>query len=508
LQALGRDFQARIAGITRLDPTAVAVEFQSREWSWGSIAHVAEAIEQRFEEAGLPPCVPVGWVARNNPSMIAAAIAILESERFIAPLNPHQPAVKLADDIIDLKMPAVLASPGDWAAAVVEAAKRVGAIGIVVDLENGSAEFHPDLREIGPGPHRAPMPGFALERLTSGTTGPPKRIPVKTQDLAEGLMAGAPSKAAVENLQAGKLERFEDSAILFNSFAHSGGLYALVLAIYFGRPIALFERFSVEGWVGAIKRHRPLSAMLVPTMINMILDSDTDPADLASLKAVRSATAPLDPESQQRFEERFNVPVLIDYGASEFIGGVAGWTLREYREFSEAKRGSVGRAKKGVEIRVVGENGVPLDCAEIGTLEVRAERFGGNWVSTTDLASIDEDSFLYIRGRADEAINRGGFKVLPEKVAEVLRSHDSVSDAAILAISDTRLGQAPLAIIELRGDNYSGLAEELDALVREHLPAYCAPVGYEFAPQLPRTVSLKLQRPAIRQMFEEKYKFS
>jgi acyl-coenzyme A synthetase/AMP-(fatty) acid ligase len=231
----------------------------------------------------------------------------------------------------------------------------------------------------------------------------------------------------------------------------------------------------------------------------MLLDSNTNPADIQSLLAIRSGTAPLEPALQEEFEARFAIPILIDYSAAEFIGGLAGWSISEYRQFGAAKRGSVGRAKPGVLIRTVdAESNEPVPAGETGIVEVKSDRYGPDWIRTSDLALIDADGFIFLRGRADDAINRGGFKILPEDVAAVLRKHPAIHDAAVVAMRDERLGQVPLAAIELADGSGAPQTEQLDALVRDHLPAYMVPVEYRVVSQLPRTASLKISRPELK----------
>src|SRR5262249_5628304 len=150
--------------------------------------------------------------------------------------------------------------------------------------------------------------------------------------------------------------------------------------------------------------------------LRMVLEADVDPADLSSLRSIVSGTAPLDPDDADAFLARYGVPVLIAYAATEFGGGVAGWNVEDHHRFWATKRGSVGRADADSELRVVdaGTSAV-LPAGAEGLLEVRAGQLASaDWVRTTDLARMDDDGFLWILGRADRAIIRGGFKVLPE----------------------------------------------------------------------------------------------
>jgi acyl-CoA synthetase (AMP-forming)/AMP-acid ligase II len=235
-------------------------------------------------------------------------------------------------------------------------------------------------------------------------------------------------------------------------------------------------------------------------MIQMILEANIEPQLLKSLKAVRAGTAPLDLQVQIDFEQRYGVPILVDYGAAEFIGGVAGWTLDDHRRYASLKRRSVGRARSDVQLKVAAPDGpgTALPAGQVGVLSVRCDRFGPDWIRTNDLASIDEDGFLFLHGRADDAINRGGFKILPEEVAAVLRRYPGVRDAAVIGKADRRLGQVPVAAIEMAPGAIAPTAEELIAFARQALTPYMIPTEFRIVEALPRTASMKVSRPELK----------
>jgi acyl-coenzyme A synthetase/AMP-(fatty) acid ligase len=145
----------------------------------------------------------------------------------------------------------------------------------------------------------------------------------------------------------------------------------------------------------------------------------------------------------------------ITYAATEFGGGVAGWNLKDHQQLLDrSSAGSVGRAHAGCELRVVApESGEPL-----GADVARSPRGEGSaswatistWNRTTDLARLDADGFLWILGRADQAIIRGGFKVLPDDVRVALERDPRVHSAAVVGMDDPRLGAVPVAAVELR----------------------------------------------------------
>jgi acyl-CoA synthetase (AMP-forming)/AMP-acid ligase II len=121
-------------------------------------------------------------------------------------------------------------------------------------------------------------------------------------------------------------------------------------------------------------------------------------------------------------------------------------------------------------------------------------------VRTTDLAAIDPDGFVFHRGRADGAIARGGFKILPETVVETLRRHEGVSDAAVVGLPDARLGEVPAAAIEPRPGAPRPSPAELERHVRAHLPATHVPVRFLVLDALPRTPSMKVRLGEVRAM--------
>ncbi|MEJ6594974.1 class I adenylate-forming enzyme family protein [Parasphingorhabdus sp.] len=489
----------RLDAVLKLDPSAAAVEFQGATIRWTDLNAAADDIERLLGEAGIERHAPVGWAARNRPSAVASFIALVRAGRMVVPLRPAFSMANFRDDIEAQKLTAVIGDPEDWAGdGVVEAARAAGSLGIEVSQLPFNVRVIPGLEKPGAGPHRAHMPGFVLERLTSGTTGAPKRIPVLQEILMPSLGAGDQNK---QTDSPSELTLKNSPALLFKPFSHAGGLFGLLLSLYQARPLVLFEKFHVPEWVDAVAKYRPKVASLVPAMIRMVLDADVEPQKLASLIAIRSGTAPLETAVQEEFEQRFNCAVLVDYGAAEFIGGLAGWTLKDHQQFSKSKRGSVGRAKRDVAIRVVEQESlVQLVAGESGIVEVKSDRYGPDWIGTNDLAHIDSDGFIFLEGRADDAINRGGFKVLPEEVVQLLRKHPKVADAAVVGMKDPRLGEVPIAAIELAVGEEAPEKEQLDAFLKATLPAYMVPVEYRVVDELPRTISMKVSRPELKKL--------
>jgi acyl-coenzyme A synthetase/AMP-(fatty) acid ligase len=149
------------------------------------------------------------------------------------------------------------------------------------------------------------------------------------------------------------------------------------------------------------------------------------------------------------------------------------------------------------------QDGRVLSPGERGLLEVRSSQLGrgSDWVRTTDLAEIDADGFLWIRGRADDAILRGGFKISPAEVARALELHPAVREAAVVGLPDERLGQVPVAAVELEPEAAPVSGEALREFARAHLTPYQVPVEIRIVEALPRTPSLKVSQPGVRALF-------
>ncbi|MFP6850482.1 MAG: long-chain fatty acid--CoA ligase [Pseudomonas sp.] len=497
--AASADLREHLTKVFSLAPDAVAVETKDGPVTWRALAQAGDEVERLLVQAGVDRSAPVGWVARNRAASVASFAALVRYGRMVVPLRPNLTPAAFCSELGAQRLQAVIGDADDWSVlGAVESAAQAGSAGILVTGEVSlQVAAVPELTKVGLPPHREPMPGYVLERLTSGTTGAPKRIPVKEEVLLPSLRSGEQKSSGGEE----PLRLQTSPALLFKPFSHAGGLFGLLLALYQARPVVLFEKFVAEDWAQAVRRFQPKSASLVPAMIQMIMDAEI-PADwLRSLRAIRSGTAPLDPAMQIAFEERYGVPILVDYGAAEFIGGVAGWTLADHKAFAKTKRRSVGRPRSDVSLRVVSaESGEALPSDQVGILHIKCDRFGPDWFITNDLALIDSDGFLFLHGRADDAINRGGFKILPDEVAVVLRRYPGVRDAAVVGAPDPRLGQVPVAAIEMKPGEAHPTAEALNAFAREHLTAYMVPKVFHFVDELPRTASMKVSRPELKKL--------
>ena len=163
----------------------------------------------------------------------------------------------------------------------------------------------------------------------------------------------------------------------------------------------------------------------------------------------------------------------------------------------------MGRLQTGVQARIVDEETFTvLPQGAEGLLELKSRQMADpeSWQRTTDRAMLDDENFLWIRGRIDNAIIRGGFKIHPDDVVKALETHHAIREAAVVGIADARLGEVPAAAVMLKSGAARPSKAELMEFLRERLLPYQMPVKICFVQDVPRTTSLKPALPALRDM--------
>jgi long-chain acyl-CoA synthetase len=476
----------RIDDVLRLQPDATALEYDRQWLSRGQLRDLAEQISSLID-TGRPQ---VGILLRNRPAHVAALLGVLRCGATVVAINPGRGDERTKADVDQLALPIIIGEPDDLAmvgAPPTTTAVSISAVGIKPKVVEASQIHTHDSR-----------PDVAVRMLTSGTTGSPKRVDLTYDMLAHSVMG----PEAEQPTHPTELRR--GVAIVNSPLVHIGGVFRVLQCVVEPRPFVLLERFELNRWAEAVRAHRPRAVSLVPTALRMVLHSDLPREDLASIRAVTSGTAPLSPQDADAFTEKYGIPVLTSYAATEFGGGVAGWTLTDHQKYWQAKRGSVGRANPGAQLRVVNDDGEPLGHDQLGLLEVKPAQLGpsADWIRTTDMARIDADGFIWITGRADQAIIRGGFKIMPDDVRSALETHPAVAGAAVVGHSDARLGETPVAMVELRAPGSASAAELIDFL-QSRLARYEIPTDIAIVADLPRTPSGKPDLGAIRRHFRD-----
>jgi len=447
----------------------------------------AQRLAARLRRAGIGPGRVVGVRLPDGVEAVAAHFGVWRAGGALLPLNPRLTAAELRR-ILAAVRPAALIGPGRS--------------GLRIRTRPAPAAVAGDV---------------ALVQLTSGTTGPPRPVPLThtgVRDLLDRVVGALRTGSGAGPWPAASRAASPHASPMPNlvpvSLATWAGIYQVLFAFRVGAPVVLLAPFETTRFAAAVAEHGVRSVVLPPAAMHMLLE-DPRVRTLAPLRRVRSITAPLPVPLARRFMERFGVAVLNSYGQTELGGEVIGWTAADVAGYLEAKLGSVGRPHAGVEVRVTDDDGVPVPTGEVGELEVRppagraavpslpADRVRpGGWVRTGDLARIDRDGFVWIVGRRSDMINRGGLKVTPEEVEDVLRDLPEVADVAVVGRPDDRLGEVPWAfVVPTAGRDVD--PGRLAAHCRTRLAPYKVPVGFETVAALPRNEVGKVLRRVLRE---------
>lgn len=343
--------------------------------------------------------------------------------------------------------------------------------------------------------------------FTGGTSGRPKAVSV-----THGGIRGSLERLATVSTGSagGRTASDVPPNLIALPLFHSGGQHGLLFALHVGRGCVVWERFGVDRLATLMERHRFDNFFLLPTMLFDIVHAERDlPFD--GVKSVLVAGQALSWSVRKAFEERYQVPILMNYGSTE-SGHIAGWTGRDMKA-GLWKAGSAGRVYPGVELEIRDDDGVALPQGEPGEIVVRSELTRGyvddaaasadlvrdGWVHTGDTGYVDADGVLFLVGRKRDMIKCGGFQVWPEEIEDELRAHPLVHDVRVVGTPDDRLGEIPTALV-VRADDVTPDDELRDLLVahaRDRLAHFKTPRRIEFVPELERSEAGKIKRGAV-----------
>lgn len=343
---------------------------------------------------------------------------------------------------------------------------------------------------------------------TSGTTSAPKPAVLRHRHLLAYVLNTLEFSSAGET----------DASLVAVPPYHIAGLTNLLSNLYSGRRIVYLPAFDARGWLDTVRRENVSHAMLVPTMLARIVDAlgeaKADTPTLQSLAYGGSRTPrPVLERALKAFPETGFVNA---YGLTETASSIAVLGPEDHRTaFASTdpavrdRLGSVGRPLPGIEIEVRSEQGQPVPTGATGLLFVRGEQISGEyggrsvldedgWFATRDLGRLDEDGYLFVEGRADDTIIRGGENVAPAEIEDVLLSHPGIVEAAVIGAPDPEWGQRIVAVLVGDAD-----PAEITEWVRSRLRSSKTPDTVVFRDELPKTETGKLLRRTLLAELEE-----
>ena len=434
----------------------------------------------------------LAYLAENDPAMSAAIFAAALAGTPFVPIN-YRLAAEQVDALMARVTPALLITENGKQYSDIDRISRTDAIS--GDAMEGEA---PD----GEG-------GVAIELFTSGTTGEPKSAILRHSNLMAYIFG------SVEFMSAGE----EEASLVTVPPYHIAGISAVLSSTYAGRRMVQLPSFSPQGWIDLAQKEAVTHAFVVPTMLQHIVEHvghNGGKLELPKLRALSygGGKMPL-PVIEKAMHLWPHVDFTNAYGLTETSSTICLLGPDAHRDALQSadpqirrRLGSVGQALPAVELQIKSEDGAVCAADEVGLVYVRGEQVGGEykgigsqldgdgWFPTKDVGFMDSEGYLFLDGRADDVIVRGGENISPGEVEDVLLCHDGVKDVAVVAVPDEEWGEAVGAAI-VCADFVPG-EDELCDLVRSKLRSSRVPSKIIFMDELPYNETGKLLRRVVR----------
>ena len=479
-----------------------AIEALGREaLDFVGLLDLVRASASALAQGGVGPGERIAVVMVNGPEMATTCLALSASCTCV-PLNPEYTEPELCQLMLRLGVTSLVTTPGQSAAlqaaralglTIIEAASWSGAPAGAVEFRFDSNA--PRKPRSGERPPRSGSEDVALVLHTSGSTALPKIVPLSHRNL---LTSAA---NVVRSLELGP----DDRCLSTMPLVHIGALVDLLLApLSVGGSVVIAGGVTASEFFTHVDEGRPTWFQGVPTMLQDILHvaktADRESGG-GSLRLVRSVSAPLPPVVLQDFEAYFDLPVIEIYGMTETAGVITSNPLPP----GQRRTGSVG-IPAGPDVTIIDDAGNAAEPGRLGEVLVRGlnvtsgyedvppgESFLNGWLRTGDEGYLDAEGYLHLTGRIKDIINRGGEKIAPREIDDLILGHPGVADAAAFALPHRTLGEE-VGLAVVRGPNAEVTAAELIAYCSSRLAPFKVPRTVFFCDELPRAPGGKLQR--------------
>lgn len=481
------------------DPERIGLVCDGRRWSYGALLNAAKGAAELF---AANDCA---HVALLDESSEAAPIALFGAALAGIPYVPLNYRLADADlgALLDRIKPAYVI--GD-----VERTNRLSQ-GHTVAAREEFVKAAEAAAEGASGEEREGE-GIAAQIFTSGTTAAPKAALLRHSNLL-GYILGT-----VEFMSASE----DDAQLVCVPPYHIAGISALMSSIYAMRRIVMLPAFDPDKWLSLAAEEKVTNAFLVPTMLARIITrmDETGTHELPSVQSVAYGGGRMPPELIARALDLFPTTNFTNaYGLTETSSTIALLTPEDHRMAHQsdnpavrARLGSVGKPLPTVELEIRDEDGKVLPAGERGEIYVRGEQVSGEyrersaldaegWFPTRDAGYLDEEGYLFLAGRADDVIVRGGENISPGEIEDVLATHPAIAEAVAVGIPSIEWGEAVAIAVVIRPDAEIPGDDELRTLIRDRLRSSRVPEQIRVVNELPYNEMGKLLRREVKSLF-------
>jgi acyl-CoA synthetase (AMP-forming)/AMP-acid ligase II len=477
----------------------VAVQCEGERWTHAELFAGAGRIAQLVREAGVER---VSVLDVSSPAVPLALFGAAWAGRPFVPLNYRLTGAEV-DALIERVAPVLIVTDRERAKSL------AGRAGVRTMLRE-------ELLAVARGAAEPPAADWSMEPeevaiwlFTSGTTGAPKAALLRHRHLVSYILGSVEYMGAAE----------DDAALVSVPPYHVAGMAALLSSIYSGRRIVQLPAFTPERWLELAESERISNAFVVPTMLARVVErleavGGKPPATLRAL-AYGGGKMPL-PVIERAMRLFEHTHFTNAYGLTETSSTLCVLGPDDHRDAArsadpEVRRrlSSVGKPLPGVELEIRDAEGKPVGPGERGEICVRGEQVSGEylgrasrvgadgWFPTNDGGFLDAGGYLFVEGRIDDVIVRGGENLSPGEIEDVLLEHPAVSDCAVVGVPDVEWGEGVAAAVVLK-EGAQASAEELQAWVKEHLRSSRVPQLVRFESELPYNETGKLLRRKVR----------
>jgi acyl-CoA synthetase (AMP-forming)/AMP-acid ligase II len=485
-------------------PHRIALVRDERRWTYAELLECARGAGTLIRQSG------ARYVSLLDESSEAAVIALFGAAMAGVPYCPLNYRLADAELCALLQRIAPALVIGDEA----RVARIAGAQGHVTYSRD---RFVAEAQQLASGDAPTdddPANDIAVQLFTSGTTAAPKAALLRHSNLLGYILNSVEFASAAED---------EASLVVVPPY-HIAGISALLSSIYAGRRIVMLPNFSPADWLALVANEKVTNAFVVPTMLARIIDTlksgkASRVEDVSSLRAIAYGGGKMPIDVIRPALQLFpNVNFTNAYGLTETSSTIALLTPDDHRAALlsddpkvQARLGSLGKPLPSVEIEIRDENGQVLPPNAAGEIYVRGEQVSGEyreksalieggWFPTRDAGYMDDQGYLYLSGRADDVIVRGGENISPGEIEDVLLTHPSVADACACAIPSDEWGEAiGIAVVVHIATEQPG-HQELKDLIRARLRSSRVPDKITFVPDLPYNEMGKLLRREVKKM--------
>lgn len=457
----------------------------------------ARVAARRF--AGLPG-ERVALIDVNSAAVPITLFGAAMAGKPFVPLN-----YRLTDDrlraLVERTAPAIVVAGPD-------ARQRVGEVDGIDWLDRDKLlAASSDTTDLGDLPSEIDPDAIALLLYTSGTTGDPKAAVLRHRNLTSYIFSTVEFAGAAET----------EAALVSVPPYHIAGVSAVLSSVYSGRRIVYVESFDPAGWVEQVLAERITHAMVVPTMLNRILDVvEAGGHTLDTLRSISYGGGPMPVPVIERALRLLPQAAFVNaYGLTETSSTIALLGPEDHRAAFASddpavrqRLASVGQPLPSVSVTIRDPEGRPVPAGEVGEIWVSGEQVSGgyldrndgvepDWFRTRDAGHFDEAGYLYVHGRLDDVIVRGGENLSPGEIEAVLLEHPAVAEAAVVGVPDQDWGEKVAAAVILE-EGQTVSEDELRQFVRARLRSTMTPEFVQFRDELPFNETGKLLRRVLR----------